>query len=327
MKYLLEYVRKIWKVPALYGVFALIMALVLKLYGFPAEPVLYGAVLCSVAGAASFLYGFVRYKRKRENLWRLRRAVPGEEFRFPKAGDQTEELYQETILELDRLRREARGEKQKFYRELTDYYTMWVHQIKTPIAAMRMLLQEEGNQEGLSELFKIEQYVEMVMGYLRTEDISSDMRFDNCELDGIIREQIHKFAGVFVRKRLALEYERTDAVVLTDGKWLGFVIGQLLSNSLKYTKKGKISISYRKESETLSVEDTGIGVMPEDLPRVFERGFTGYNGRGESASTGIGLYLCAKIMRKLGHQISMESEPGKGTRVLLGLGREDLDPI
>lgn len=327
MKYLPEYLRKIWKVPALFAVCAGIMAAVLELYALPAEAVLYGAVLCSVAGLASFFYGYVRYRRKRRNLTLLKEAFPVSEFHFPRPGDKVEELYQGMLLELDSLKKEAMGEKSRFYRDLTDYYTMWVHQIKTPIAAMRLILQERDDFEGLQELFKIEQYVEMVLGYLRTEDISSDMHFNEYSLDEIIRDQIHKFAGVFVRKKLALEYEETDALVLTDAKWLGFVIGQVLSNSLKYTKTGRISIFYRKESCTLVMEDTGIGVAPEDLPRVFERGFTGYNGREEGTSTGIGLYLSAKIMGKLGHKISMESQPGKGTRVLLELGREQLNPI
>lgn len=114
--------------------------------------------------------------------------------------------------------------------------------------------------------------------------------------------------------------------MLTDSKWLGFVIGQLLSNALKYTKKGKISIYMDKSQEkTLVVEDTGIGIQSSDLPRVFEKGFTGYNGRGEGKSTGIGLYLCAKIMKRLGNEISIESEPGKGTKVFLGLKREELE--
>ncbi len=327
MRYLLEYVRKIWKVPALMAVCVLIMAAVLNLYELPAEPVIYGAVLCGAAGLASFFYGFIRYRKARISLDLLKKNLPEDEMRFPAAGDKKEALYQEMLLEMNRLRKVSLGKKELFYRDLTDYYTMWVHQIKTPIAAMRLILQERDEQEGLQELFKIEQYVEMVLGYLRTEDISSDMRFDECPLDGIIRGQIHKFAGVFVRKKLALEYEGTDACVLTDGKWLGFVIGQILSNSLKYTRTGGISISYRKESCTLVIEDTGIGVRPEDLPRVFERGFTGYNGRGEGASTGIGLYLSARIMGKLGHKISMESQPGRGTKVLLELKREYVEPI
>ena len=205
---------------------------------------------------------------------------------------------------------------------------MWVHQIKTPISALRLLLQEnkEENKAALSELFKIEQYVEMVLGYLRTEDISADMSFQEYELDGLIKEQIHKYARIFVGKKLTLHYEGVEEHVLTDGKWLGFVIGQIFSNALKYTKQGGISVYMSPDrAHTLVIEDTGIGIRPEDLPRVFEKGFTGHNGREDNRSTGIGLYLCVKIMKKLNHEITIESTPGKGTKVYLFLGRKALD--
>ena len=164
----------------------------------------------------------------------------------------------------------------------------------------------------------------MVLGYLRTEDMSSDMQFKECSLDSIIREQIHKYASVFIGKKLKLDYAEVEERVLTDPKWLGFVIGQCLSNALKYTKTGGIRI-YLSESRphTLVIRDTGAGISPEDLPRIFEKGFTGYNGRKEEHSTGIGLYLARKIMHKMNQEITVESEPGQGTEVYLYLGRPD----
>ena len=141
---------------------------------------------------------------------------------------------------LNRMRIDAETANQKTLEEMTDYYTMWAHQIKTPIFALRLLLQENPtvNKEALTELFKIEQYVEMVLGYLRTEDMSSDLKLSRCALDSIIREQIHKYAGIFISKKLSLTYEGISENVLTDEKWLGFVIGQILSNALKYTRTG-----------------------------------------------------------------------------------------
>lgn len=145
-------------------------------------------------------------------------------------------------------------------------------------------------------------------------------------MDSLIREQIHKFARIFIGKKLSLEYQEVSETVLTDEKWLGFVLGQILSNALKYTKKGKISIYMSKSRpHTLVIEDTGIGIRAEDLPRVFEKGFTGYNGREENRSTGIGLYLCGKIMKRLDHGIRIESELGKGTKVFLELGRKKMN--
>lgn len=242
--------------------------------------------------------------------------------------DENEALYQDICRLLDEERIKARNKSSAFGTELMDFYTMWVHQIKTPIAASRLLLQEEELNPGeiQNELFKIEQYVEMVLGYLRTQDLSSDLCLEEVNLDEIIKDQIHKFARIFVGKKLSLDYEGVEETVLTDKKWLGFVVGQIISNALKYTKKGKISIYMSKaRSHTLVIEDTGIGIRQEDLPRVFEKGFTGYNGREEGRSTGIGLYLCGKIMKKLDHGIRIESEQGKGTRVFLELGRKKMD--
>ena len=234
--------------------------------------------------------------------------------------------------------------------EKQDFFALWAHQIKTPIFALRLLIREEPeeNRESLAQLFRIEQYVEMVLGYLRTEDMSADLKLTRCSLDRIIREQIHKYAGIFVSKKLSLSYEGTDAIVLTDEKWLGFVIGQILSNALKYTRTGGIEIWLEDErgnrvSEnpnlkqntapgicntapaTLVIADSGIGIQPEDLPRIFEKGYTGVNGREDNRATGIGLYLSRKILRKLGHEITVDSQVDKGTEVRMSLWKKDLE--
>ena len=130
-----------------------------------------------------------------------------------------------------------------------------------------------------------------------------------------MREAIHKYARLFVRKKIKMELSSIDTQVLTDEKWLEFVIEQILSNAIKYTAGGTISV-YLKE-------DTGIGIAPEDLPRIFEKGYTGYNGHADKRSTGIGLYLCRKIMRKLSHEITIESEIGVGTKVHLEMRSRD----
>lgn len=323
-----QYLKKIWKIPAFLGVCAGIMTVVFVLYDLPLEPVVYGGILCLMAGAASFFCGYYRYAKKKRQLEEAKNRLGVDLEMIKEPEDKLEELYQEMLLELNRQRMVSENRRANFLEELTDYYGMWVHQIKTPIAALRLLLQEkpEENKEELAELFKVEQYVEMVLGYLRTEDISADMNFAECSLDKIVREQIHKYARIFIGRKIGLDYQGVEEHVLTDSKWLGFVIGQIFSNALKYTKTGQISI-YMCESrpDTLVIEDTGIGISPQDLPRVFEKGFTGYNGRGDNRSTGIGLYLCAKIMKKLGHNIYIESTPGKGTKVYLNLKRERLE--
>ena len=209
---------------------------------------------------------------------------------------------------------------------------MWVHQIKTPIAALDILLQNaehnlyrsderETIQDAVSvadmkmELFKIEQYVEMALNYLRVKDISSDLSFKKCAVDDMVRQAVRKYAKVFISKKIQMDFKPTNVYTVTDEKWFVFVLEQLLSNSLKYTKEGKVSIFM--EEKALVIEDTGIGIPAEDLPRIFEKGFTGYNGREDKKSTGIGLYLCKNIMDKLQWNITADSEVGTGTKIYL----------
>lgn len=323
-----EYFKTIWKTAVLFLVFCVIMGVVFWLYGYPAEPVIYGALLCMIPAGVFLTCRYYIFRKRRKILECVRKAAPLELERLPEAENIHERYLTDIIWKLNRERMETEETRGRAYQEMTDYYTMWVHQIKNPIAALRLLLAEdqEKNKAALGEVFRVEEYVDMVLGYLRTEDMSADMKFSECSLDSIIREQIHKYASVFIGKKLALSYEGTGKQVLTDPKWLGFVIGQCLSNALKYTKTGGIRI-YLSESGTdiLVIEDTGKGIRQEDLPRVFERGFTGYNGREESRSTGIGLYLSRKIMKKLNHEITIESSPGAGTKVYLSLGRKNAE--
>ena len=332
-------------------------AAVVCLYQLPAEAVIYMAVLWLGAGAAAFLCGYARYRQKVQNLKLVEKAPEINLDRMTETTDEMELLYREIIRKLDGMRMSAETDRQRSLEEMTDYYTMWAHQIKTPIFALRLLLQEEPekNRESLAQLFRIEQYVEMVLGYLRTEDMSADLKLARCSLDRIIREQIHKYAGIFVAKKLSLSYEGTDATVLTDEKWLGFIIGQIISNALKYTKNGGIEIwledargnrvpenpNLKQNTApgicdtapgicdtaptTLVISDTGIGIQPEDLPRIFEKGYTGVNGWEDNHATGIGLYLSRKILKKLGHEITVDSQVDKGTEVRLSLWKKELE--
>ena len=174
------------------------------------------------------------------------------------------------------------------------------------------------------ELFKIEQYVEMVLTYLRMESMSSDMVLQWYAADDIVKQAVKKYSQLFILKKIALRMDMPEEMILTDEKWLAFVVEQILSNALKYTSEGTVSI-YMKEKE-LVIEDTGIGIQEEDVPRVFEKGFTGFNGRRDKKSTGIGLYLCKTILDRLGHGIRIESKVGEGTKVFLYLERNVLDP-
>lgn len=336
MKLFLDYLNKI-KLQILLMLFPTILTgMLFLLYQLPLEPILYIAVLWILTGLGTCAFGFHNYQKNIHNLQIISAAPDINLSRMDAPSNEADALQQEIMHSLNRMRIDAETANQKTLEEMTDYYTMWAHQIKTPIFALRLLLQENPtvNKEALTELFKIEQYVEMVLGYLRTEDMSSDLKLSRCALDSIIREQIHKYAGIFISKKLSLTYEGISKNVLTDEKWLGFVIGQILSNALKYTRTGGIRISLKdvpgnsQNTEdisnmispspvTLIIEDTGIGIRKEDLPRIFEKGYTGVNGRENNRATGIGLYLSKKIMKRLGHRIYVTSEEGKGTKVFL----------
>jgi signal transduction histidine kinase len=307
-----------------YGVFLMLCAL----YSLPLEAVGYAALLSGIFIMIVEIISFTAYYRRHLLLERLKNCANIAEAGLPVPRDQIEQDYQELIRIIDESRSEIIDEKDKAYTDMVDYYTIWVHQIKTPIAAMRLLLQSdpteangEANSELLDQLFRIEQYVEMVLQYLRMESINADLLISKYPLDDIVRRAIRKYAQSFIRKKIRLDYQPLNHEVLTDAKWLTFVIEQILSNALKYTpNSGTVSIYMDPDlPDTLVIEDTGVGIAPEDLPRVFERGFTGYNGRIDRKASGIGLSLSRRILSKLSHTISIDSTVGKGTKVKVGL--------
>lgn len=285
----------------------------------------YTALLCTALALAVALADLRRFALRHRHLSDALKSICVSDEQLPPPGDLIGEDYTRLIRVLGEEKNRAAGAMDLRRREMEDYFTLWAHQIKTPIAAMRLILQtrpENSAGELSQELFRVEQYVEMVLNYLRLDSDSTDFVFRTCNLDGIIRQCLRKYAKQFIRRKISLEYEGTDVQVLTDEKWLCFVIEQLLSNALKYTNTGSIRIFTR--GETLVIEDTGIGIAPEDLPRVFEKGYTGYNGRTDKKATGIGLYLCKRILQKLGHEISISSVVGQGTSVSIDLSREVL---
>ncbi|AOZ97038.1 sensor histidine kinase [Butyrivibrio hungatei] len=219
-------------------------------------------------------------------------------------------------------------------REKEDFFALWAHQIKTPIAAMKLLLADEEPDMGdcKRELFKIENYVETALNYLRFEGMSGDMLLEKTSLEPLVKQVVKKYSTIFIHKHLSVELENLDITILTDEKWLSFVLEQALSNALKYTKEGGIKIFTRipEEGKTTAdteivIRDTGVGISSEDLPRVFEKGYTGYNGRMDMKASGIGLYLCKGVCDKLGHKIRIESEVSKGTDVVITVCKEKVN--
>lgn len=299
-------------------------------------------------GLELFLYAVVLLSGYAVYVWRVHRLqecgnrLRNEGTTLPEGRDAFENLYQEMIEDLNVQRKVEDSAHARKLSEMREYYAMWVHQIKTPIAAMQLLLQVQRNRletEELSqsdeeleeqaqiqselegELFDIEQYVNMALQYQRVNAPGNDYVLERRSLDGIVREVIRKYARLMVRRHIPLRYEGTDVMVTTDDKWVAFAIEQILSNAIKYSREGQpivIETVHEPNWDYLKITDHGIGISAEDLTRVFEKGYTGYNGHSDKKSTGIGLYLSKLVLEKLGHSIRLESEYKKGTTVWIG---------
>lgn len=312
----------------------ILFAVIFWIYEIPVEIAGYAFLLVILWNVIWFTLVFIRYEKRQrileENQGKIRTEAGG----FPEAESRESEMYQELIRQLYEEKKELESSVQIEKQELSDYYSMWVHQIKTPIAALGVLIQSGEELEEVQEspkaqeltrsmkmeVFRIEQYVDMVLTYLRMGSATSDYAFRICSLEEIVRQAVRKYSQMFIMTRTRLHLEIRDQKILTDEKWLTFVIEQILSNAVKYARGGEISIY--TEEKTLVIADDGIGIAEEDLPRIFEKGFTGYNGRANKKSTGIGLYLCKTIMDRLQHRIWIESKPEKGTKVYLNFDRE-----
>ncbi len=306
--------------------FFAIYATILALYAVEPEVYLYATALCVLAVTVAAGIRFAVFVRDHRCRRQILPNVGLEYEHLPEARTVPEKDYQEMICALGRINTALAADWQKERQESLDYYTTWVHQIKTPIAVMRMNLQSEDTEEHrelLAELFRIEQYVEMVLSYIRLGSSQTDFVFQEYDLDTIIKQAIRKYASQFVRCRIRLVYEPVQMSVLTDEKWLLFILEQLLSNAVKYTRRGTVTVSVTAD-RILSVSDTGMGIAPEDLPRIFEKGFTGGHGRTDKKATGLGLYLCRQTAAKLGIGISVQSQPGKGTTFFLDLKKDPL---
>lgn len=317
-KILLKYLYQYRFILIFFTVFLITFIGVFFAYGVSLEPVLYASTLYLIFGLIFIIMNFVQFYKKHSKLEEIRKNIDVLIYDLPEPQNQIEEDYDNMLKALWQIYTDEYNQSQIKQKESIEYYTTWVHQIKTPISAMRLFLQTEDTEQNallLTELFRIEQYVEMVLCYFRTDSSSSDFVFKEYSLDDIIRQAVRKYASQFVRKRIRLIYNGTTERIVTDEKWLLFVIEQIFSNAIKYTTKGSVTISVN--NGIISISDTGIGIAEEDLPRIFEKGFTGYNGRADKKSTGLGLYLCKRITDKLSNKISVKSEIGKGTTVIL----------
>lgn len=330
-KYGLDYLRE-QKGYLLYLLIYVFLLFVWWLCDLPWQPMAYLFLLLTVFASIQLLYGLQGYIRRRELLeMYTRQAAEGvfaaEEEKEGLEGDWYG-LVKAWHEEYERQKEQNQEEKEQSGK----YYTLWSHQIKTPIAAMNLLLQEEEpDLKSLKqELWKAEQYVDMALQYQRLDRSGRDLVLKEYPLETLVKKAVKNMASVFIYNKTGIQIEAMPGNVLTDEKWFLFVLEQVLGNAVKYTAgrengKTRIYSGRTDKGETVIVEDNGIGIRREDIPRVFEWGYTGYNGRREKRSTGIGLFLCRQVMDMLGQSIEIESEEGKGTRVILGVSRKKFD--
>lgn len=322
-----SYCRRMLRAFLLVALGGVTLFVVTILYRAPLELPVYTCCLVGAVGAVFFFSGFARYYRRHAALCMLRAQCASKLAALPAPRDILDADYGDIITALEQARLAAAAKAAHREADATEYYTLWSHQIKTPLAAIRLLLQENPDIPGRSaftqELFKAEQYVDMVLGYLRLGSIHADLSPQEISLEALVRESVKKVSTLFIyQKNTVLQIGPLPGTVLTDKKWFSFVLEQLLTNAAKYTPRGTVRVYLDGETpDTLVIEDTGLGIRAEDLPRIFERGFTGYNGRGGQRSTGLGLYLCHEVLQKLGHTISIRSAPGEGTAVRICFAR------
>lgn len=305
----------------LWIVFAGTIFSVFSLYNLPLEPVVYSAVLSLIILVVCLAVLYLKGKRaaaERENAiasiavsWR----------KLPNPQSALEEDYGAMLRNLGEMLEKTGNEYEEERQDILDYYTAWVHQIKTPIAVMKLKLSDDTPENFAlkAELFRIEQYVDMVLQYIRLGSKTTDLLVKQYQLDDLIKETIRKYAPQFVEKRVKLDFTPTETNIVTDKKWFVLILEQFISNAIKYTPSGTVSI--RAQDGALVVADTGIGIAPEDLPRIFEKGFTGNNGRIGEKSSGLGLYLVKKAADLLKIDISVDSTLGKGTEFKISLNQ------
>lgn len=253
------------------------------------------------------------YQLQRRHHERLRQVVPQIDLQPQSQAekdmlrllDEQKEYYEKKMAEI-----------KHFDEDLTDVVRLWSHQMKVPLSVLSLMGQtgDFTKDELKDQTFQLENYLNMLLNYLRLNHEQTDYRFTHVPMKPLIQAVVRKFAPLFIQKGLSVTVEG-DATWTTDEKWLSFAVEQIISNAVKYTKKGSVSI--RISPHFIQISDTGIGILKEDLPRLFEHGFTGYNGRRDKKATGLGFFLAKEVADRLSLSIDVASEIDKGTTVTI----------
>ena len=323
MRLVLEYIRSKRRSVIAFAIAVTIFLVVFYLMDIPLKVIWYPALICVLCAVIYAAIDFNLYRRKHNALVNAMNNIDVTTDNLPVWTELIERDYQELLSCMLKQKNNKLQDIREAREETTEYVAMWTHQIKTPLTALQLTagtVPEPVHTELMARLFEIENYVDTMLQFVRLEGNVNDLVLKPYNLKSMVNQAVKYFARIFITKNLQVQINVPDELeIVTDEKWFVFVLKQLISNALKYTEKGAVSISAVKDDNkvTLTIEDTGIGIAPEDLPRIFERGYTGYNGRKDKKASGLGLYLTKRITKLLSQSITITSIPAKGTKVTL----------
>ena len=283
---------------------------------------LFGGLIFITAQVCEFL----KYRRHIQELESILNGLD-QKYLFTECIPKPDSAYERALF--DMLRRagkdmiETVSDAQATTKDYREYIESWVHEIKTPITAARLICRNtdgDTRRKLTVELAQIDNHVERALFYARAESPEKDFLVRQTSLDSIASEAIERHRSLLIQNKVRIETENLDHIVFTDGKWVCFMLGQFLQNAVRYrTEIPLITLSARRLGHhvQLTVADNGIGIPVHELPRIFERGFTGSNGRIRGGSTGMGLYLCKKLAAHLEILLDIKSKEGQGTAVTI----------
>ncbi|EKN65527.1 histidine kinase [Neobacillus bataviensis LMG 21833] len=281
--------------------------------------------LVSLSTIMFCVYFIGSYFHKEQQLQKWKQFVIDDIGSYPEAKTFEQQVYVQSFNHVGEIYLKQIQTSNEAAKEQLEFMTQWFHEIKTPIAVSRLLLETEVESPSLQEeMNRIEGYVEQALYFSRLHEFNKDYLLQEIDLEKLIKEIVMAESKTFISKKIKVEMPKINVTVLSDKKALTYIIRQLLLNSLKYTgEHGQISLSLHPESKQFVLHDNGSGIPAEDLPRVFEKGFTGKNGRTHQRSTGMGLYLAKKTAEKLGHELSISSKVGVYTTAIITFPERD----
>lgn len=322
---LIEYIKEKFVFMVINIVMTLSGVVILKALKVDTYAIVFISILNLIGVFSCYIYDYFNRKKYYDNLFKNLDGLDKKYFivEILESGDFIESNIIYSVLEeCTKSMKDEVADLKRNINDYKEYIETWVHEIKTPIASARLILEnDEGyiNKSVLEEIEKVEGFIEQVLFYARSSTVERDYIIKKIPLKNSINSVIRKNANILIEKRVKIQLEDIEKKVYCDSKWIEFILQQIISNSVKYMDKDekyiKIRCLEKDKNIILKILDNGIGISEKSIEKVFEKGYTGENGRKYNNSTGMGLYLCKKLCLKLGLGISIKSKLGVGTEV------------